>query len=135
MRVILGLLLVVGLSGGLTGCTTATIATAGQEETDPRVVYKERNFETRLQVLDLKTRRVGDVLQVSATLRNRWDARLRFAYQFRFFDKDGFPVGNESLGWLPIYMVGEDVKDVTAMAPNASADSFKLVISTQFVPD
>lgn len=121
----------------LTGCTTATIAMQGDGENDPRVVFEEQNFTTKLQVLDIKSRRLGDLLQVSATLRNRWDMKMSFAYQFRFYDADGFPVGLESRPWIPLYMVGDDVIDVTALAPNPSVTDFKLVISAKakFIPN
>ena len=128
------LVLLVWLCGALTACSTATTAEPGSgAEGDPRVEYKERNFRTKLAVLDLKQREVGGLLQTNATLRNQWGMSLRFQYQFRFFDKDGFPVGQESKPWIPILISGGDSIDVTALAPNPSAKTFTIVIQRELI--
>ncbi len=118
----------------LTACSTVTTATPGSgDEGDPRVEYMERNFSTKLAVLDLKDRKIGSLLQVNATLRNKWDMTLRFQYQFRFYDKDGFPVNQESRPWIPLTIAGNDEVDVTAVAPNPGAENYKIVIQRELI--
>ncbi len=118
----------------LSGCTTVTTAEQGSgNEGDPRVEYKERHFSSKLAVLDLKSRDVGGLLQTSAILRNKWGMSLRFQYQFRFYDKDGFPVNPESRPWTPIEIAGGDEINVTALAPNPSAKTFTIVIQRDLI--
>ena len=113
----------------MVACTTVTTAEKGiDEKGDPRVEYKERNFSTKIAVLNLKERKVGDLLQVSAALRNKWRMSLRFQYQFRFFDKDGFPLEQEGRPWTPVLVAGGDEINVTAIAPNPSAKTFTIVL-------
>ena len=116
---------------GTTGCTNNVTIVEQGNNPDHRVVYVQRNFMTELDVEDIKSRKVGGILQVAATLRNRWNTDLQFSYQFRFFDDDGFPVGPEGRPWTPITLMGDDVQTVTAMAPNDSATSFQIVISNE----
>ena len=119
---------------GFSSCSTVTTAEQGSgDEEEPRVEYTERHFSTKLAVLDLKQRNLGDLLQVNATLRNKWGMSLRFQYQFRFFDKDGFPINPESRPWTPILISGGDEVVVTALAPNPSATTFKIVIQRELV--
>ncbi|MCK5880234.1 MAG: YcfL family protein [Sinobacterium sp.] len=128
------LVIVLSCLWGLNACSTATTAEKGSgDEGDPRVEYKERHFSTKLAVLDLKERDIGGLLQVNATLRNKWGMSLRFQYQFRFFDKDGFPVNQESRPWIPILITGGDEVDVTALAPNPSAKTFTIVIQRALI--
>ncbi len=118
----------------VSACTTVTTAEQGSgEEGDPRVEYKERHFSSKLAVLDLKSRDMGGLLQTSATLRNKWGMSLRFQYQFRFYDKDGFPVNPESRPWTPIEIAGGDEINVTALAPNPSAKTFTIVIQRDLI--
>lgn len=113
----------------LHACTSVTTAELGSgDEEDARVEYQEHNFSSKLAVVDLKERQVGDLLQVSASLRNKWGMSLSFEYQFRFFDNDGFPISVEGRPWTPIVITGQDEVNVTALAPNPSAAKFKIVI-------
>ena len=74
----------------ISACSTVTTAKAGSgDENEARVEYMERSFSTKLAVLDLKDRKLGNLLQVNATLRNKWHMTLRFQYQFRFFKIGG----------------------------------------------
>ena len=114
---------------GLTSCSTVTTAEKDSANTDdPRVIYKERHFKTKLSVLELKQRELGGLLQASATIKNKWRMGLRFQYQFRFFDQQGFPIEQDSRPWTPILITGGDSVNVTATAPNTSAESFTIVI-------
>lgn len=114
---------------GLTSCSKVT--TAAKDSTnanDPRVIYKERHFKTKLAVIELKQRELGGLLQASATLKNKWRMGLRFQYQFRFFDSQGFPIEQDSRPWTPILITGGDSVNVTATSPNTSAETFTIVI-------
>ena len=118
----------------ISACSTVTTAKAGSgDENEARVEYMERSFSTKLAVLDLKDRKLGNLLQVNATLRNKWHITLRFQYQFRFFDQDGFPVSPESRPWIPLTIAGNDEVDVTAVAPNPSAEHYKIVIQRDLI--
>lgn len=119
---------------GVCGCAVVTTAEQGVDDNgDPRVEYKERSFRSKLSVVNIKQRDVGGLLQASATLRNKWGMSLRFQYQFRFFDKDGFLISKEGRPWTAILIAGGDKVDVTAVSPNPSAQSFTVIIQRELI--
>ena len=112
----------------LAGCTSGTVG--GIKETDTGyesyIDYNNTILATRLKVSDIKYRKVNGLLQVSVDLHNHWDFDLDFQYKFKFFDKDGFEIAAGSRPWTPVVITGNETISVQAVAPNPSAETFKI---------
>lgn len=122
------LLIAMLTTGGCSSVTGVSKQTAGD---NPNVVIENRSFSNKLAFLvveDFIDRRVGNLLQAQATVRNTTTFEMDFKYQFRFFDKDGFIVGDESRPWAPVILQGKESKQVKVVAPNPSATTVKIFI-------
>jgi uncharacterized protein YcfL len=114
----------------ISACTSGTVGSLNKSDEGytSNINYNNTMLATRLKVSDIKSRKVGDLLQVSVDLHNHWDFNLDFEYKFKFFDKDGFEVGNDSRPWTPILLTGNETASVKAIAPNPSAENFKIYV-------
>ena len=123
-------ILITGLAALLIlgGCTSGTVG--GMKKTDDGfatyIDYNNTILATRLKLSDIKTRKVNGLLQVSADLHNHYDIDLDFQYKFKFFDKDGFEVSTDGRPWTPVVITGNETISVQAVAPNPSAETFKI---------
>ena len=124
---ILGLTATIYLAGCSAGATgTARPSEDGKYETS--IEYNSAQIQSRLTIAEIRQRKVGDVLQVSVDLKNNWKFKLDFQYKFRFYDKDGFEVDPDGRQWAPIVITGNEVATVQAVAPNPTAESFKIIV-------
>lgn len=115
----------------LGGCSSVTSVSMDSEGEDPNIVFENRSRSNKLiflRVEDLKHRTVGSLMQAQATVTNTTGFELEFEYQFRFFDKDGFSVSEDSRPWTPVVLQGKSNKQVKALAPNPSATTVKIFI-------
>lgn len=115
----------------LAGCSAGATGTIKPDEkgTPQSVIeYHSAQIESRLSIGEIRSRKVGDLLQVSVDLRNDWKWQLDFQYKFSFYDKDGFEVDPEGRQWTPIVITGNEVATVQATAPNPSAETFKIIV-------
>ena len=83
-------------------------------------------LSSRISVVDLRQKRVGDLLQVQAVLENDWKFQLDFQYKFKWFDADGFELEPEAQPWRQVVMAGRSQNSVQAVAPNPSAVRFEI---------
>lgn len=120
---VLSAAVLVGCSAGATGTTKPS-----DEGYETLIRYDSLQMQSRVEIQTVRQRKVGDLLQVSVDLRNRWKFELDFQYKFQFFDKDGFEVMPEGRPWVPLIMNGNGVATVQATAPNPSVESFKIVV-------
>ena len=114
---------IVGCSAGATGTVKP------QDDGYQSVIeYNSAQIGSRLTIKDVKVRKVNDLLQASVDLRNTWNFKLDFQYKFKFFDKDGFEVDPDGRPWTPLLLTGDEVGTVQATAPNATAESFRIIV-------
>lgn len=128
MTSLAALVLSVALLGGCSAGATGTMKPAETGGYETLIQYDSVQMQSRLEIQDVRTRKQGDLLQVSVDLRNRWKFELDFQYQFRFYDKDGFEVMPEGRPWTQLVINGNGVSTVQATAPNPSASSFKIIV-------
>lgn len=114
----------------IAGCSAGASGTLQPEKDnyEAKVEYHSVQIRSKLSVVDMRQRKVGDLLQVSVDLKNERQKTIEFQYQFRFYDKDGFEVGTEGRPWAPLVIVGKDTQTVQATAPNPSAVQFKIAV-------
>lgn len=118
------------VTASLIGCSSGTVGSYDKTDKgyETNINYNSTVLATRVKVSDIKTRRVDDLMQVSVDLHNHWDFTLDFQYKFKFFDKDGFEVGADTRPWSPIVLTGNETASVQAVAPNPSAQTFKIYV-------
>lgn len=120
-------------------CTTMTLLACSasnmvRQEPDPSGDGEEQQIlqsnnallYNRLRVVDTKTRKKNDLLQVQATLRNQWKFELDFQYRIKWFDADGFEINPEGQTWRQLVIPGSNETNVQGVAPNSKADSFEI---------
>lgn len=115
----------------LAGCSagaTGTIKPGEDGKPQPVIEYNSAQIESRLSIAEIRSRKVDDLLQVSADLRNDWKWQLDFQYKFKFFDKDGFEVNPDGRQWTPLVITGNETATVQATAPNPSAETFRIIV-------
>jgi uncharacterized protein YcfL len=113
----------------LAGCSASNVATPEQDEKGSyQTVLKSNNstLSSRIDVVDLKQRLTGDLLQVQATLENEWKFELDFQYKLKWFDANDFEVAPESQSWRQLVMPGRGQQNVQGIAPNPSVTRFEI---------
>jgi uncharacterized protein YcfL len=113
----------------LSACSASNVATGEHDEQgEYQTVLKSNNstLTSRLEVVDLKRREVGDLLQVQATLENQWKFELDFQYKLKWFDASGFEVAPEMQSWRQLVMAGRTQQNVQGIAPNPSVTRFEI---------
>lgn len=113
----------------LSACSASNVATGEHDENgEHQTVLKSNNatLAGRLDVVDLKRRQVGDLLQVQATLENQWKFELDFQYKLKWFDASGFEVAPEMQTWRQLVMAGRTQQNVQGIAPNPSVTRFEV---------
>lgn len=96
----------------------------GQYET----VLKSNNsmLRSRLSIVELNERKVGDLMQVQATLENGWKFELDFQYKVKWFDANNFELAPEGQPWRQLVLAGRNQANVQAVAPNPSAVKYEI---------
>lgn len=112
----------------LAGCSASNMATTEQTGQGSKMVLHTNNslLADRLSVDNIKSRKVGDLMEVQATLENDWKFELDFQYKIKWFDKDGFEIAPESQPWQQLVMPGRSQNNVQAVAPNPSAVRYEI---------
>lgn len=124
------------LVGGVVGCTTSGIhgtattvqSPEGTMQTSQYVIIDNNRLARGLQIVDLKSQFVGDLLKAQVSLVSKYSATLDFQYKFLWYDAKGMEINPGSLPWTPLTMYGNESKTVQAVAPNLSAREFKINI-------
>ncbi|MDD2850382.1 MAG: YcfL family protein [Desulfuromonadaceae bacterium] len=122
---------------GLAGCSTtagveATARTAwddqGARTLEKNVVFNSGSLKGDIQIVDIKSAMVGDIMKAQATLRSKDRDTLPFQYRFDWFDAGGFEINSGAGAWKPLLLTGRETKTIQAVAPDPRAKEFKLKI-------
>ncbi len=131
INTITGLIMAAITATIISGCSAGATGTMKPNESgeyEPFIEYNSAQIQSRLSIVDIRQRTVGNIMQVSADLHNSWKWKLDFQYKFKFYDKDGFEVNPDGRQWAPIVIAGNEVSTVQAVAPNPSAITFKIIV-------
>ncbi|MDF1780735.1 MAG: YcfL family protein [Alcanivoracaceae bacterium] len=113
----------------LAACSATNVAERDQDETGQyQTVIQSNNalLKGRVNVVDMKERQVGDLLQVQSTLENQWKFQLDFQYKFKWFDASGFEIAPESQSWRQLILPGRGQANVQGVAPNPSVTKYEI---------
>ena len=121
---------IVGVSFSLLACAvneTATVVVDGNQSTQ---IIETNNgvLADSLRISNTHTGYAGDLLKAQATITNDSNDQLEFRYKFKWLDKDGFEIAIDGRPWTPMVISPFESKSVQAVAPNPSANSFKILM-------
>ena len=117
-----------------TGCTTSGLEAIGKPEADhdkKHLVIHNESLANAVTIKSMRTRQVGNHLEVNVTLANLTSRDKNVKYRFSWFDADEFQVEPDSNAWTPVTLHGAASVNLKALAPNASATSYKLNVREQ----
>lgn len=81
-----------------------------------------------LQITDIKSKMVNDLLQAQVQVLNKTSRTFSFDYSFTWFDASGFQVTGVGEHWSPVVINGNEVKSLNGVAPTPEANQFKVQI-------
>lgn len=117
-----------------TGCTTSGLETIGKPEADhdkKHLVIHNETLANAVTIKSMRTRKVGNQLEVDVTLTNLTSRDKQVKYRFSWFDADEFQVEPDNNAWTPVTLHGAASVQLKALAPNATATSYKLNVREQ----
>lgn len=128
-KILAGLMLSLGaLLGGCQVNETASYDPAASENQTFEIVSRSSTLWADLKIEDFRTAHAGDLLRAQVVLRNEDDDPEVFKYKFKWFDAAGFEVAIDNRPWTPIVIQGYEAATIQAVAPNASVESFRVIV-------
>jgi len=131
MFVILGLLTVcIGCSStsGIRGSEAVSESPSGQTVRSKYVIIDNQKLARGIQIVDLKSEFIGDMLKSDVTIVNKYGKNLSIQYKFTWFDENGMEVEPGSTYWKPIILYGNESKSLQGTAPAPPAVEYKIHI-------
>jgi uncharacterized protein YcfL len=111
-----------GIEGAASAPATATVAESKY------VVINNTELARGIQIVDLHTKRVGDILVGGVSVVNKYSETMQFQYRFTWYDADGFEVDSSASAWSPALIYGNESKFLKGAGPNKKAQTFKIHI-------
>tara|TARA_R110002072_G_scaffold622_5_gene4799 strand:+ start:7454 stop:7870 length:417 start_codon:yes stop_codon:yes gene_type:complete len=118
------------LSMGLLACAvneTASVTVDGSQATQI-IETNSGVLSDNLRISDTNIGYAGNLLKAQVTITNDSDEHLDFRYKFKWLDKDGFEIAVDGRPWTPMLITPFESKSVQAVAPNPTANSFKILM-------
>jgi len=123
-------LVILGVSMSLLACAVNETATVVVDGTGATQIIETNSgvLSDSLRISNTHTGYVGDLLKVQATITNDSNDDLDFRYKFKWLDENGFEIAVDGRPWTPMLITPYESKNVQAVAPNPSANSFKILL-------
>ena len=115
-------------TSGIQGAAATVQSPEGTMTSSKYVIIDNSKLARGLQIVDLKSQFVGDLLKAQVSIVSKYSKTLEFQYKFLWFDANGIEINPGSLPWTPLTLNGNESKSVQAVAPNPSAREFKVNI-------
>lgn len=115
-------------TSGIQGAAATVQSPEGTMASSKYVIIDNSKLARGLQIVDLKSQFVGDLLKAQVSIVSKYSKTLEFQYKFLWFDANGTEINPDSLPWTPLTLYGNESKNVQAVAPNPSAREFKISI-------
>lgn len=129
-KIVLKPMALVCISVSLLACAvneTATVVVDGSEATQI-IETNSGVLADSLRITQTNTGYAGDLLKVQATITNDSGDHLDFRYKFKWLDKNGFEIAVDGRPWTPMLITPYESKSVQAVAPNPTANTFKILL-------
>ena len=128
----------IALSVLVTSCAANTSSNVGGGQALPQaggnyafsnyVLINNRALLRDLQITDIKSKMVDDVMQAQVQVFNKTSRNFSFDYSFNWFDSAGFEIPSVAEHWTPVVINGNEVKTLNGVAPTPDAHQFKVRI-------
>ncbi|MFV1873781.1 MAG: YcfL family protein [Oleiphilus sp.] len=121
---------IAGLCAVLGACAVNETATVVVEDGQATQIIETNNgvLADSLRISNTHIGYAGDLLKVQAAITNDSDDHLNFRYKFKWLDKNGFEIAIDGRPWTPMTISPYETKNVQAIAPNPTANSFKILV-------
>jgi len=91
-------------------------------------IIKDKPLAKLIEVMDVKSRFVGEFLEAQAIVRNRKKYTVQFEVKVEWYDAEGFPIESNVTHWKPDLLYGAETKWISTLCPKPHAKGFKIMI-------
>lgn len=122
-------LLALVVTGALiAGCGQFKTTKTGDGDKVKYQVVTSGNTDDRIEVINVVAGKAGDLVKASVEMQNKSRFAYTFEYRFKWYDGSGMEISPDSTAWIPLSMMGNETKSLQALAPNPTAETFKLFL-------
>ncbi len=115
-------------TSGMEGAAAVMEGPDGDLATSNFVIVNNPELARGIQIVDLRSAFVGDLLQASVTLVSKYSKTVKAQYKFAWFDKAGMEIQPDGEPWQALVMHGNESKTIQGVAPDNRAREFKIKI-------
>jgi len=132
VAILMALPLMITFSGcsstsGISGSSAIMEEGSGLQHSE-YVIVNNPKVARGLQIVDIATQYVGNMLQADVTLVSKYSDTEQYQYKYAWFDNDGIEIDADGNAWFPFIMYGNETKTLRGVSPNPSATQFKIHI-------
>ena len=132
LRCLAILALAVGIAGcvrttsGLEGASAEVKTPDGNAQYSKYVIINNQRLARGLQIVDLRSDYVGDLLRGTVSLVSKYSRTLKAQYLFSWYDATGHEIRPGTGAWAPLELYGNESKTIMAVAPTSEAREFRV---------
>ena len=113
-------------TSGIQGSSAIMDDSSGDIQHSEYVIVNNPKVARGLQIVDMATKRIGNMLSANITLVSKYSDTQQYQYKFAWFDADGLEIDPAGDVWIPFIMYGNETKTIQGVSPNPSARQFKV---------
>lgn len=115
-------------TAGIEGSMSAATGQDGQTTYSKYVIIDNDSLARDIQIVDMKSDFVGNLLRAHVSLVNKDNDTLNFQFKFSWFEESGREIDPDTDAWTPVILYGKESKSLQGVAPNPNAKEFKIKI-------
>lgn len=115
-------------TAGIEGSMSAAPGQDGQTTYSKYVIINNDSLARDIQIVDMKSDFVGNLLRAHVSLVNKDNDTLNFQFKFSWFEESGREIDPDTDAWTPVILYGKESKSLQGVAPNPNAKEFKIKI-------
>lgn len=113
-------------TSGLEGASAESRLPDGQAQYSKYVIINNTRLARGLQIVDLRSDYVGDLLRGTVSLVSKYPRTLKAQYSFSWYDATGREIQPGTEPWTPLVLYGNESKTIVAVAPTSEAREFRV---------
>lgn len=117
-----------GLMLLLSACSTNTSGVALYAPAGGAATLETHNSSLDATLTEQSRRQQNGLLQVNVILANTQSGDNHLQYLFYWYDGSGQEVASDGRGWTPIKLHGYQSRTLSALAPNESAQGYRVYV-------
>lgn len=115
-------------TAGIEGSMSAATGQGDQTTYSKYVIINNDSLARDIQIVDMKSDFVGNLLRAHVSLVNKDNDTLNFQFKFSWFEESGREIDPDTDAWTPVILYGKESKSLQGVAPNPNAKEFKIKI-------